>query len=209
MRTQQIRVKIQEAVQEEKRTGRLAKELKAMAAQNRAHPTAADVKSAVKFIQEYIEHVPHFMEEGAAAAAQIGLGAQMNQMCAQLEAYWFEENDLIPDRLGLQGLLDDAYASLVLLQAVSDYCQSVAGRPLLRQDMKAANLSVHGLIGEPIASMLDQMVGVTISQTMMQQWITQLATGSMPMFGNAPDPMWGNASIDEVVTARLGAMGVV
>jgi hypothetical protein len=31
---------------------------------------------------------------------------------------------------------------------------------------------------------------------------------AMPTF-NVADPIWGNASIDDVVQARLGAMGVV
>ncbi len=208
MRANEIRKMIEEAVTDEVKTGRLAEALRNMARQNGANPSEQEVQGAVSFVREYVEHVPYYMEQGANAAAQLGLGAEMGQMLGELETYWFEANDVIPDHLGLMGLTDDAYASLVVLQSLSDYCQATLGRPLLQQNFTQANQVIRGLIGEPGASILEQRVGVTVANAMMQRVIGQ-AVGAGFAFGAGPDPMWGNASIDDIVNARLGAMGVV
>ncbi|MEE9253628.1 MAG: hypothetical protein V3U43_01715, partial [Pseudomonadales bacterium] len=167
-----------------------------------------EVQGAVSFVREYVEHVPYYMEQGANAAAQLGLGAEMSQMLGELEAYWFEANDVIPDHLGLMGLMDDAYATLFLLQSLSDYCQATHGQPLLQQNFTHVNQIIRVWIGEPGATQLDQGVGVWVANAMMQRVIGQVV-GEGFAFGAGPDPMWGNASIDEIVDARLGAMGVV
>ena len=161
----------------------------------------------MSFVREYIEHVPYYMEQGAGVAAQLGLGAEMNQMLEGLENYWFEANDVIPDHLGLMGLLDDAYASLFLLQSLSDYCQATHGRPLLQQNFTHANQIIHILIGEPGATQLEQTVGVEIANAMMQRVIGQVVNAGFA-FGAAPDPIWGNASVDEIVNTQMGAMGI-
>lgn len=208
MRTNEIRKMIEEAVTDEVKTGRLAEAIRNMARQNGANPSEQEVQGAVSFVREYVEHVPYYMEQGANAAAQLGLGAEMGQMLGELETYWFEANDVIPDHLGLMGLTDDAYASLVVLQSLSDYCQATLGRPLLQQNFTQVNQVIRGLIGEPGASILEQRVGVTVANAMMQRVIGQVV-GAGFAFGAGPDPMWGNASMDDIVNARLGAMGVV
>jgi len=208
MKTNEIRKMIKDAVSDEKKTGRLADNVRNFARQRGANSSAQEVQGVVTFIREYIEHVPHFMEQGANAGAQLGLGREMGQMLAELEAYWFEADDVIPDWLGLMGLMDDAYASLLLLQSLSDYCATVHGRPLLQQNFTQANQVVRGLIGEPAASHLDQRVGITVANAMMQSALGQVMNSGFT-FGAMPDPIWGNASIDEIVNVRLGAMGVV
>jgi hypothetical protein len=95
----------------------------------------------------------------------------MGQMLQELESYWFETNDLVPDHLGLLGLIDDAYATLFLLQGPSDYCQATFGRPLLVQNMTSANQAIRGLIGEPVVSILDQHVGITMANAMMHRML--------------------------------------
>ncbi len=209
MKTQQIRKMIQHAVDDEKRTGRLAEALRTMARQNGKNPTKKETQGVVDFVREYVEHVPYYLEQGTAAAQHAGLGAEMTQMVTQLESYWFDSDDAIPDHLGLFGLMDDAYASLILLQGMSDYVQASAGRPLLERNLTEMNQLIRQLIGQPVASHLEARVGVTISQAMMQRLLTQVAAGGAFAFGGGPDPIWGNASVDEIVNARLGAMGVV
>ncbi len=207
MRTNEIRKMIEEAVTDEAKTGRLAETIHSMARQNGANPSEQEVQGVVKFVREYVEHVPYYMEQGANAAAQLGLGAEMGQMLGELETYWFEANDVIPDHLGLMGLTDDAYASLVVLQSLSDYSQATLGRPLLQQNFTQANQVIRGLIGEPGASILEQRVGVTVANAMMQRVLGQVV-GAGFAFGAGPDPIWGNASIDDIVNTRLGALGI-
>jgi len=209
MKVQQIRNMIEKAVSDEEHTGRFATTLRDLANSNGTSPSAEQIKGVVEFVRGYIEHVPYFLEQGAAAGRGVGLSAEIEQMIGELEAYWFESNDLIPDRLGLMGLMDDAYASLVLLQGISDYCRASVGRPLFAQNLNPLNQAIRLLIGEPIASQLDQRVGVTIGQAMMQQILTRVAFAAPLPFGGGPDPIYGNASIDEIVNVRLGAMGIV
>jgi hypothetical protein len=208
MRTREITRMIQDAVADEQRTGRLGSIFEQLARQHGAAPTRADVQGVVQLVREYVEHVPVFLEQGASAARQVGLTNEVGQMLQELEAYWFETNDLIPDHLGLAGLMDDAYATLLLLQSLSNYCQATFGRPLLEQDLTAANQGMRGLIGDPVVSVIEQRVGVTVANAMMQRALGQIA-GAGFSFRAQPDPIWGNASIDDIVTTRLGAMGVV
>ena len=105
-----------------------------------ANPSNQEVQNLVNFVHGYVEHVPHYLEQAANAAGQLGLSAELSQMCGELENYWFEANDLIPDHLGLLGLTDDAYASLMLLQSLSDYCQ--ASREVCSSSATAGSASV-------------------------------------------------------------------
>lgn len=213
MRTNEIRKMIEEAVTDEVKTGRLAEAIRNMARQNGANPSEQEVQGAVSFVREYVEHVPYYMEQGANAAAQLGLGAEMGQMLGELETYWFEANDVIPDHLGLMGLTDDAYASLFVLQSLSDYCQATLGRPLLQQNFTHANQVIRGLIGEPGASILEQRVGETVANAMMQHVIGQMLNSGFA-FGTGPDPMLDNASTDAIMGTGstgpgIGALGIV
>jgi hypothetical protein len=198
---------IQDAVADEERTGRLGKVVKEAARQRGNTPTKEAVRGVVAFVREYAEHVPLFMEQAASAAQQLGLSSEMGQLLQELESYWFEADDLIPDHLGLVGLADDAYATLFLLQGLSEYCQKTFGRLLLAQDLTAANQAMRGFIGDPGVSILEQRAGVTLANAMMQRLLGQISAGGVA-FPSAPDPIWGNASIDDIVKTRLGAMGV-
>lgn len=208
MRTSEIKKMIRDAVADEEKTSRLANNMREVARRNGADPNPQDVEGGVACVREYIEHVPYYLEQATNAARQAGLGAEMAQMVSELEAYWFEANDLIPDHLGMMGLMDDAYACLMLLQSLSEYTQATLGRPLLQQNLSQINLAIRQLIGEPVATQLDQRVGITVANAMMQRVIGQVMNTGFS-FGGGPDPYWGNASVDEIVNVRLGAMGVV
>jgi len=207
MRIQKIRRMIERAVQDEQRTGRLAEAIRAFAEDNGSDPSEDQVRGAVAFVREYVEHVPYYLEQALGSATRTGLKHELNRMVSDLVASWFAKNDIFPDRLGLMGLMDDAYASLSLLQAYSNICRTLAGHPLLAQDLTQANLVIRQMIGEPGASHLDHQVGMTISQAMMQSVVGQIAASGFH-FGHGPDPIWGDASVDDIVNARLGAMGV-
>ena len=208
MRIQKVRSMINKAVADEKRTSRLASLVAQTARQRGARVNEQQIQETVLFVKEYIEHVPLFLEQAESAGQQYGLAAEMGQILREIESYWFEADDLVPDHLGLVGLMDDAYGSLFLLQALSDYCQGTFGRPLLQQNLTAANQGMRWLIGDPVVSILVQRVSLTVANAMMHRVIGQIASNPLA-FPAGPDPMWGNASMDEIVDARLGAMGYV
>jgi len=206
MNTKEIRRMIEEAVKKEKAEGHLAAAIRDVAKQNGKKPSAEQVKGVVDLVREYVEHVPRYIEEAVAAAGRVGLAAEMAQMVAELEAYWLEPRDLIKDRFGLLGIMDDAYASLFLLQAASDQ-YSTAGHPLLKRNLTPANQGIRVLLGDRIAAHLEGLVGITIAKAMVQRVLQQFAGAHAFSFAAGPDPIWGNASMDDIVTARLGAAG--
>ena len=57
------------------------------------------------------------------AAGNVGLKEPMELILEVVESYWLEGEDIIPDEMGIIGLLDDAYSSLTSMQMVSDHYQ--------------------------------------------------------------------------------------
>jgi hypothetical protein len=211
MNISRIKKKIEAALKDETKTRRLANAIRATSRQAGVPCTESQAKAALKFAKEYVDHVPFYLEQAVKGAPSFGLSKEMNQMLAEIEAYWLAEDDLISDRLGLLGLLDDAYASLLLLQSVSDFCAARWGRPILAQNLTPANLSMRQFINQSIALQIEQRVGVTIANSLFAQALEQIAASGWSFGGvdTSWDPMWGRASINEIVDARLGAMGVV
>ena len=213
MMIQEIRTIIQAALEDEQRSGRLRGAVRTVARANGANPTKREVAGIVGCVREYVELVPLYMEQARAAARNTGISAQVDQLISQLELYWLEENDVIPDHLGLMGVMDDAYASLTLLQALSEYSRSSAGRPLIADDLTPANQMIRVLLGEPAATILDQQVGNALASALMPQLLNQLAAGQF-MLGPTPGSHWGGSSwegttLDDYVNTQLGAMGVI
>ena len=207
MRTKKIARMIRDAVADEERSGRLAKTLEKGARQRGMKPSKDMVQGIVSFVREYVEHVPLLMQQAARAARQMGLGAEMGHLLGEVEKYWFEANDLVPDHWDSGGS-PTTPMRLCVSSSVSDYCQTTFGRPLLQQNLTAANQGMRGLIGDPVVSILEQRIGMTLANVMMQRLLSQITAGGV-VCPSGPDPIWGNASIDDIVKARLGAMGVV
>jgi uncharacterized membrane protein YkvA (DUF1232 family) len=206
-----IRKKIAKAMKHENKNHTVANAIVAVAAQNGRQLTQSQVDEVLTFIKEYVEHVPLFLSEGRKKAKEHNV-YEMESVLSSASWYWALEYDVIPDRIGLLGIMDDAYFSLCMLQGLSDQSLRQKGVALLPMDLKPANQNIRMLIGEPAASQLDMVVAEKLGAPNLMNAINTIAASAMaagPMFASGPDPMWGNATIDEVVNARLGAMGVV
>lgn len=211
MQLQRIKSKIESAIADEANHGRLASLVRQVNRSRGTNLSEGDVQQVVEFVKEYIRHVPYYMEKGMAAARRLGMTRSMDMMMSELETYWLAEEDLIPDHLGLVGLMDDAYASLLLLQSTSEYCSTTAGSALLGDDLSRANQSIRALIGEPYASEIDRRVGLTLAQNLMQDAMNRVAQ-DISQYGGpvlGVDRSWGGYTVDEYVDVQLGAMGVV
>ncbi len=209
MRTQEMRRTIAKKVSEEQRTHKGANGIRTWSRQNRLNLSEADIAQTIQFAQQYIEHVPAIIEATEAAAMQAGLITEVRGFLQAAEHYWFEPNDVFPDQMGLLGLIDDAYVCLSVIHAMSSNLQARAGRPLISLDLGPANAKARFAIGEPFASQLDMIVMQIMGGPMVQSVINALnqVADRMPTF-NTPDPIWGNASVDEIVNVQLGAMGI-
>jgi hypothetical protein len=202
---------IADALADEQRTGRLANALRERAA-SQGHSAGEDeLRGAVGFVSEYVEHVPAYLRDGLEVARMVGREAEMAEVVREATDYWLTESDIIPDRFGLLGILDDAYCSLTLMQAVSDRYEEESGRALFSRNLKAANASIRNLIGEPAASQIDMYVGTRLSADPMTQMVRALTAMSTHR-GAFPIPqrarIWGESTTEEVVQARLGRLGL-
>lgn len=199
------------AVENEKQTDSFAKLAIQAARNNGRNINMTEAKGISQFVITYIKQVPLYIEEGLKSSVNFGIQNEMNGMMNELMQYWKLEQDLIPDNLGLIGITDDAYASMFLLQSLSDYCQGTAGHGLLKTDLKNANLLIRNLLGEAIALNLEQRVGVTISNNMMGHVFNQFYQNiffSGFAFGNAAQANMNQREIEQQVNVQLGAMGI-
>lgn len=202
---------IADALADEQKTGRLANALRERASSHGQEPGEEEISAAVGFVREYVEHVPTYLRGGLEAARMAGRETEMFEVVREATAYWLFESDIIPDRLGLLGILDDAYYSLTLMQGVSDRHEEDTGRALFSRNLRAANTSIRNLIGEPSASQIDMYVGTRLNADPMTQMIRALTAlsshrGAFPV--PRRDQIWGDRTTEEVVQARLGRIGL-
>lgn len=183
---------ISEALADEAETGRLAHALRETAARQGRVPSEGELAGAVEFVAEYVRQVPVYMQAGLEAGMRAGVGDSMRSVLADAKAYWAMSMDIIPDQLGLLGVLDDAYCAMTLIQGVSDRYTAETGIRFFPEDLAVANRAIRQLIGEPQASQLDMYVGGRLESDPMLQAVRALTALSsragLPAVTIAPSP---------------------
>ena len=109
--------------------------LAVVADRNGIQPDDEELDRGSHFVVSYVEQVPYMLKVARTAAANVGLEEEMQQIMEMVLSYWLQDLDIIPDHLGLIGLLDDAYCSLTTLQAVSDHFRLQTGKFLFPDDL--------------------------------------------------------------------------
>ena len=206
MRTKQILKIISEANTHEEETSTLA------TAVMQASPHMDDLErnEIVNFVKEYIQHVPAFLEEAEDISKKAGIFNEVEIIFETCEDYFIQPDDLIPDHLGLIGLTDDAYLAHQLIQSISDGYRENTGEPLLLIDMTRANQLIRMLIGEPIATTLDEIIITVMVDTYILNSLQLLIDYGMKSPIKWNDPVWeDDATIDEIVDEHLVVMRIV
>jgi uncharacterized membrane protein YkvA (DUF1232 family) len=166
-----------------------------------------DLDNGTRFVLGYIKQVPYMMKVAWTAASNVGLEDEMEQILEMVQSYWLESDDVIPDDLGVIGLLDDAYCSLSSLQAVSDHYQLQTGKYLFPDNLSSANRVMRKIIGEPYAADLDRIVITTMQQTGLIEAMRSFASEEKQLSFSNHSTIWnhgpaGNMNIDDL--AGLG-----
>jgi len=208
MKTPVIKSQIDQAIRQDKQTGKFASLITDFVRNQGLQPKEAEVQQAVDFVYDYLLHVPELTNAIVQAASKAGTLNEIRYLLESVEEYFLNPCDLIPDYQGVLGLLDDAYLTLSMIQALSDQYKQRTGVPLISLNLTPANQSVRQLLGNEIATMLDLSVSSAMAMSSFMGPLGQLAN-AFGLTMQVNDPIWGNASIDDIVTARLGAMGVV
>jgi uncharacterized membrane protein YkvA (DUF1232 family) len=168
-----------------------------------------ELHGAARFVTAYIGLVPYMMKIAWTSASNVGLEKEMECVLETAESYWREGDDIIPDELGVIGLMDDAYCSLTLLQAVSDNYRLLTGKHLFPDDLTEANQAMHRIIGEPYVSELDTLVVRTMKKACLVESVKKLASDEKRMHLDSDSTIWNHGPAGHVDLAGLKELGLL
>ena len=131
----------------------------------------------------------------------------MAKVMASAVAYWDEPDDLVPDQLGVLGLLDDAYFSLRMLQLVSARLREESGQMLVADDLSALDDVVRDMIGAELIEVLDDLVILSLSNAPVDELIATIAEHSGGFMLASAQTSFTGLSVVELVEERLGFTG--
>ena len=204
MQIERIRTQIEEGKIIEQQSGVLHRAVVNLAKINGARVTELQVKKIIDFVTEYVEHAPALMMIIEETAAMSGAQPDVQPILDVTEDYFLTPNDIIPDHYGLVGLLDDAYLTHMLMEAISDRYKLQAGKSLLPIDAYETNTFIRRLIGEPFVSLLDKHVATTLDGLSEKQNINQILVALAQMnLSSVPELILGNALVTEIIGARI------
>ncbi len=172
-------------------------------------PGTEDLDMATRFVGSYISQAPYMMKVAWTAASTIGLQQEMEQILAVVHSYWEKHDDIIPDNLGMIGLLDDAYCSLCALQAVSDHYQLQTGKYLFPDDLSTANRIMRKIIGEPYATDLDKLVMTTMRESGAIDSMKRMASSEKQTDFARQSTIWNHGPAGDLGVNALAGIGLL
>lgn len=187
----------------------LQKLLKVVAERQNAKPTALDLAHGSSFICNYLEQVPYLLTVAWTSARNVGLETEVTSILKMVESYWIEADDVIPDNLGIFGLLDDAYCSLSSMQTLSDLYRMQSGKHLFPDDLTAANQVMRNIIGEPYIAELDELVRKAIADARVEEAVQWLTSPEKQRLLDSQATIWNHGPVSQVPVEQLRGLGLV
>jgi len=186
----------------------LRKLLIAVAERHGAHPNEVQLARGSGFIYNYIEQVPYMLTIGWTSARNVGLETEVKSILEMVESYWIEDDDVIPDSLGIVGLLDDAYCSLLSMQTMSDLYRMQSGKYLFPADLTAANKIMRKIIGEPYITQLDDIVNKAVAEARVKEAVELLASPEKQQLLDNQATIWNHGPVSEFPVSQLSGLGL-
>jgi hypothetical protein len=210
MRTHEMRQIIREAEADERQSGRLFDALRQRASSLGNPATDEQVIEVAEWLTSYVRATPDFFDEIRNAARAAGVATAVNPLLEEAERYFFIANDVLPDHLGLLGLIDDAYLGLRLVQLASEHAAESVGGPLVGVDLRVPNSVVRAILGEATARKLDAEIAPVADQlwfrTIMVTY-SELPPGGLA-FRKDPHPIYGTAGTRDMAKSFVGTMAI-
>jgi uncharacterized membrane protein YkvA (DUF1232 family) len=166
-----------------------------------------ELDRGTRFVLGYVEQVPYMLTVAMTAATTVGLVNEMERILEMVRSYWTLDLDVIPDHLGVIGLLDDAYCSLSSLQAVSDHYQLQTGKYLFPNDLSAANKVMRKIIGDPYVTELDNYVTNAVKEAGIMQAVKALASPDKQSHFAHHANIWNHGPAGKMPTEELKGLG--
>ncbi len=157
--TQQLRIRLQQQLPE------LADKL--------ILPEADGIEALMQFITNYVESVPSCLNLVTAVSKRLDFHAYAAPFLHMAEDYFLQPPEELRVAGGLEALLDEAFLAHRLLEEVNDHHIRHLQRPLLPVDMTEANIIVHHLIGDELATRLEHLVQFAASQLLDKEHVWQ------------------------------------
>jgi uncharacterized membrane protein YkvA (DUF1232 family) len=182
--------------------------LSVVAEREGAKPDHTQLARGASFIYSYIEQVPYMLTVAWTSAKSVGLEAEIESILTMIVSYWIEDDDVIPDSLGIIGLLDDAYCSLLSMQTMSDFYQLQTGKFLFPDDLTAANSIMRKIIGEPYATELDNIVSKGVLDANIKEAVKLLASPQKQKLFENHATIWNHGPVQELEIGQLTGLGL-
>jgi len=183
--------------------------LKVVAERHNAKPSAMDLAHGWSFIYNYLEQVPYLLTVAWTSARNVGLENEVTSILNMVESYWVEDDDVIPDSLGIFGLLDDAYCSLSSMQSLSDLYRMQSGKHLFPDDLTEANKAMRKIIGEPFTTELDELVDKAISDARVEDAVKSLASPEKQRLIDSQATIWNHGPVSQIPVDQLSGLGLI
>lgn len=159
-------------------------------------------REALDLFEGYIRSVPELLAAAEASSVGTPVEAIMAQVIRAAVAYWDEAEDLVPDELGVLGLLDDAYFSLQMLRSVSDRLEAESGHKLIAEDLSSLDAIVRDLLGG-LTGVLDEFVTLSLSNAPVDELIAAVAEHAGSFETPVAKTPFRGRSVDDLVEAHL------
>jgi hypothetical protein len=171
-------------------------------------PDEVELAHGSSFIYNYLEQVPYLLTVAWTSARNVGLETEIKSILEMVESYWIEDDDVIPDSLGIFGLLDDAYCSLSSMQALSDLYRMQSGKYLFPDDLTAANKIMRKIIGEPYTTELDTIVSKAVAEAQVKEAVKSLSSPEKQQLLDSQATIWNHGPVSELPVSQLSGLGL-
>lgn len=209
METVQIQKIIADQFADSRSVTDLRKLLMDVAGREGVHPTESALARGSGFIYNYIEQVPYMLTVAWTSARNVGLETEVSSILDMVESYWIEDDDVIPDSLGIFGILDDAYCSLSSLQSVSDLFRMQTGKHLFPDDLTAANEVIRKILGEPYVTELDEISSKAVADANVREAVKVLASPEKQQLLGSQATIWNHGPVSHSPVSQLHGLGLI
>lgn len=169
-------------------------------------PEDSPLDTLMSFVISYAESVPGSLNLVTAVSKRLGFYDYAAPFLNMAEDYFLRPPELLPGGGGLEALLDEAFLAHRLLEEVNDHHIRHLQRPLLPLDMTEANLIVHYLLGDQLATRLEHLVQFTASHLLEREHVWDKVK-ALPGIEPAPTALITSSAITgspQQVRLRLG-----
>ena len=195
MTTAELSAYVEDCLSREGATDHFMRRLAEMASAPGHSPSERDTECLSVLAVDYLRAVVGMLQECESAAERTGARGFADPLLKIAVRYFFEPDDLIPDAMGLYGLIDDAYLAHKFILGLSKLVESEKGFPLLPMASGDSILVIRGIIGDEIAGKLDAKVEANIRSVTVRNQMARLSmlSGTLPTHDSA---LWAKVKAD-------------